>query len=130
VFPPSNAIFAGIGVLLQVSIFVDSCLWSLITHTSLKAIKDDHVGHGALVDLFGRIEYFFKRLETYIEIQPTVAMTDIIVKIMVEVLSILGIVTKEIKQGRNSMPLPAYNSSKIRLSFREISQDASRMDGH
>lgn len=51
-------------------------------------------------------------------------------KIMVEVLSILGIVTKEIKQGRMSMPLPAYNSSKRRLSSREISQDASRMDGH
>jgi hypothetical protein len=30
-------------------------------------------------------------------------MTDIIVKIMVEVLSILGIITKEIKQGRMSM---------------------------
>jgi hypothetical protein len=30
-------------------------------------------------------------------------MTDIIVKIMVEVISILGIVTKEITQGRTSM---------------------------
>jgi ABC-type transport system involved in Fe-S cluster assembly fused permease/ATPase subunit len=33
-------------------------------------------------------------------------MTDIIVKIMVEVLSILGIVTKEIGQGRISMSFP------------------------
>ena len=52
------------------------------------------------------MEYFFKRLEAYIKIRPTAAMTDIIVKIMVEVISILGIVTKEIRQGRTSMPFP------------------------
>ncbi|KAF8261696.1 hypothetical protein EI94DRAFT_1789338 [Lactarius quietus] len=81
VFPPSSAIFAGIGVLLQ-------------------AIKDVRASQDALVDLFGRMEYFFKRLENYLEVRPTLAMTDIIVKIMVEVLSILEIVTKEIEQGR------------------------------
>ncbi|KAI9430851.1 hypothetical protein H4582DRAFT_2133413, partial [Lactarius indigo] len=81
IFPPSNAIFAGIGVLLQ-------------------AVKDVRSSQDALVDLFGRLEYFFKRLEQYIEVRPTAAMTDIIVRIMVEVLSILGIVTKEVGQGR------------------------------
>ncbi|KAI9447180.1 hypothetical protein BJY52DRAFT_1177107 [Lactarius psammicola] len=81
IFPPSNVIFAGIGVLLQ-------------------AIKDVRTSQDALVDLFGRLEYFFKRLEQYIEVRPTAAMTDIIVKIMAEVLSILGIVTKEVGQGR------------------------------
>jgi hypothetical protein len=55
-----------------------------------------------LVDLFERIEQFFKRLECYTEMRPTEAMTDIIVKIMVEVLSILGIATKEVKQSRAS----------------------------
>ena len=49
------------------------------------------------------MEYFFKRLEVYIKVRPTAAMRDIIVKIMVEVISILGIVTKEIRQGRTSM---------------------------
>ena len=43
------------------------------------------------------------RLENYIHFRPTSAMVDIIVKTMVEVISILGIVTKEIKQGRTSM---------------------------
>ena len=43
------------------------------------------------------------RLEKYIHFRPTAAMVDIIVKIMVEVISILGIVTKEIKQGQTSM---------------------------
>ena len=52
------------------------------------------------------MEYFFKRLEAYIKVRPTEAMIDIIVKIMVEVISILGIVTKEIRQGRSSMRFP------------------------
>jgi len=39
----------------------------------------------------------FRRLEVYIEVPPTAGMTDIIVKIMVEFLSILAIATKEIK---------------------------------
>jgi hypothetical protein len=45
---------------------------------------------------------FFRRLEIYTEVPPAMEMMDIIVQIMVEVLSILGIATKEIKQGRMS----------------------------
>ena len=55
-----------------------------------------------LTTVFERIENFFKRLDTYVEVPPTTGMTDIIVKIMVEVLSILSIATKEIKQTRAS----------------------------
>ena len=58
-----------------------------------------------LLDIFVRIEGFFKRLESYTEVRPTAAMTDVIVKIMIEVLSILAIATKEIKQGRSSEPI-------------------------
>ena len=45
---------------------------------------------------------FFRRLEVYTEVLPTTEMMDIVIQIIVEVLSILGIVTKEIKQGRLS----------------------------
>ena len=45
---------------------------------------------------------FFRRLETYTQLPPTADMMDMMVKIMAEVLSILGIATKEIKQGRMS----------------------------
>jgi hypothetical protein len=51
------------------------------------------------------MEFFFKRLEKYVQFRPSAAMMDIIMKVMVEVISILGIVTKEIGQGRTSMPL-------------------------
>ena len=44
----------------------------------------------------------FRRLDIYTEVPLTVEMMDIIVQILVEVLSILGIATKEVKQGRLS----------------------------
>jgi hypothetical protein len=74
--------------------------------------------------MFDRMKYFFMRLEKYIAVRPTAAMTDIIVQIMVEVISILGIVTKEIKQGRFSMPPLVDVSPKFDISRREICQDA------
>ena len=44
----------------------------------------------------------FRRLEVYIEVPATIGMTDALVKVMVEILHILAIVTKEIKQSRAS----------------------------
>jgi hypothetical protein len=45
---------------------------------------------------------FLRRLEIYTEVPSSTEMMDIIIQIMVEILSILGIATKEIKQGRLS----------------------------
>ncbi|KAH8978237.1 hypothetical protein EDB92DRAFT_2119397 [Lactarius akahatsu] len=81
IFSPAKVISAGVGVLLLVA-------------------KDVDASQETLVDLFERIENFFKRLESYTEVPPTNAMTDIIVKIMVEVLNIFAIATKEMKQSR------------------------------
>ena len=54
------------------------------------------------MDVFQRVESFFKRLEVYTEVPPTTEMMDTIIQIMVEILSILGIAMKEIRQGRMS----------------------------
>jgi len=67
-----------------------------------QAAKDVRASQDTLADIFERIENFFRRVENYTEIPPTLEMTDIIGKILVEVLSILAIATKEIKQGRTS----------------------------
>jgi hypothetical protein len=67
-----------------------------------QAAKDVRASQDTLVNIFERIENFFRRLENYTEIPPTPEMMDIIGKILVEVLSILAIATKEIKQGRTS----------------------------
>ena len=45
---------------------------------------------------------FFRRLEIYTEVPATKEMMEIIVQILVEVLSILGIATKKIKESRMS----------------------------
>jgi hypothetical protein len=71
-------------------------------HQHSKAIKAVSSSQDALVDVFERIENFFRRLETYVQVPPTPGMTDMIVKIMVEVLSILAIATKEFRQSRAS----------------------------
>lgn len=70
------------------------------------------------------MEFFFKRLEIYIKVRPTAAMTDIIVKIVVEVISILGIVAKEMRQGRFSTSVFGNISPKFDISRREICQEA------
>ena len=68
------------------------------------------------------MEFFFKRLEAYIKVRPTAAMTDIIVKIMVEVISILGIVTKEIERGRFSTSFPFEIFFQLTVAQRSISR--------
>ena len=73
-----------------------------------QAAKDVEASEEALGVIFERIEHFFKRLETYTEVPQTGAMTDTIVKIMVEVLNIFAIVTKDMKQGRASECLPGH----------------------
>jgi len=67
-----------------------------------QAAKDVRASQDTLIDVFERVENFFRRLETYAEVPPTAEMMDIIMKIMVAVLSILAIATKETKQGRTS----------------------------
>ena len=54
------------------------------------------------MDIFERIESFFRRLMIYTEVPQTTEMTDTIILIMVEVLSILGVATTEIRRGRIS----------------------------
>jgi hypothetical protein len=76
-------IFAGIGVFLSASILY-------------------YFRRIILVELFERIGWFFAHLETYTEVAPTTAMTNIITEIMVEVLKIFSIATKELKRGSAS----------------------------
>ncbi|KAH8980689.1 hypothetical protein EDB92DRAFT_1820498 [Lactarius akahatsu] len=64
-----------------------------------KAAKDVAASKDTLAELFERIGFFFNRLESYTEVTPTAAMTNIITKIMVEVLMIFGIATKELRRG-------------------------------
>jgi hypothetical protein len=65
-------------------------------------VKDVSASRETLAYLFNRMEYFFRRLETYTAVPLTAGMTDIIVEIMLVVLTVLAIATKEMKRGRMS----------------------------
>ena len=64
--------------------------------------RDVKASHDALADLFGRINDFFKRFKVYIESSPTTELLEVLVKVVVEILSILSIATKELEQSRTS----------------------------
>jgi hypothetical protein len=83
-------------------VFFTSSLRSLFDARASQSAKDASSSRDKLVEIFNRIEHFFHRLEIYTGIIPTVAMRDIIIEIMVEVLTILAIATKEVKRGRMS----------------------------
>ena len=55
-----------------------------------------------MVDLFESFDNFLSRLNIYAEIPPTPALTDILVKIIVELIAMLALATKQVKQGRFS----------------------------
>jgi hypothetical protein len=69
---------------------------------SSQAFKGVTADFDAPVDFLESIELFLKRLDIYTKVAPTPAMNEIVVKIMVELLSTLALVTKQIKQGRPS----------------------------
>ena len=64
--------------------------------------------YDALVDLFECVANFLNRLRIYSDskIPFSPSMSNIITKIMVEVLSVLSLATKQIKQGRLSETFP------------------------
>ena len=64
-----------------------------------KAVRADQA---ALSKMFERLEAFFGRLEIYTEVSPNEGMVKTITAILVEVLNFIGIVIKEMKQGRTS----------------------------
>ena len=78
--------------------------------------------------MFERLEAFFKRLEIYTKAAFHEEMVDIISKIMVEALNVLGIATKEIRQGRTSKLLLYKRVAVDRTVLRKISNEIDRKD--
>ncbi|KAH9027727.1 hypothetical protein EDB85DRAFT_2291469 [Lactarius pseudohatsudake] len=80
-FGPAKVIFAGFSVLLATA-------------------KASKAGHNALVDLFERVGSFLERLKIYSGIPLTTEINEVFGKIIVEVLYILSLSTKEMERGR------------------------------
>ena len=67
------------------------CQWPTVTSS-----------YDALLELFECLGNFLKRLEIYTMIPPTPMLIEVVVKIMIEFLSVLALASKQIKQGRLS----------------------------
>ncbi|KAI9439765.1 hypothetical protein H4582DRAFT_2128228 [Lactarius indigo] len=95
VFPPTKIIFSGISILLV-------------------AARDTAASRNALIELFDRIEDFFVRLQTYTEAAPTTEMTNVMGKILAEMLCMLAVATKEMKQRRISKSISGAGLASLK----------------
>ena len=101
-FPPAKAIFLGIDVLLAVRLSNPVLVHIPCDARACQAAGEVSSDYDALIDLFECLGNFLKRLDVYTNIPPSQIMTEIIVKIMVELLSVLVLAKKQIKRGRFS----------------------------
>ncbi|KAI0272344.1 hypothetical protein BC834DRAFT_1030497, partial [Gloeopeniophorella convolvens] len=103
-FKPAKYVCAGVGLLLSAS----------------KGVSDSY---DSLIDLFDTMSRFLERVTVYTRVEPIgPSMAEIIVKMMIGLLDILGLATKEIKQGR----LRAFG--KKLLGSRKIEDVVKRLD--
>ncbi|KAH9011155.1 hypothetical protein EDB84DRAFT_1053388 [Lactarius hengduanensis] len=111
-FPPASAVLVSVEVLLTAASGVSS-------------------SYDSLVDLFECLGNFLKRLEIYTSIPFTPLMTDIIVKILVELLSVLALATKQVQQGRlKKFAKKLLGESEIEAVLQKLdrlTQDEARM---
>ncbi|KAF8267107.1 hypothetical protein EI94DRAFT_72539 [Lactarius quietus] len=81
VFPPTTIILSGIGILLV-------------------AAKSTVASRDVLIELFTRIENFFERLKIFTEVSPPLAVTNVLARNLADVLQILAIATRGMKERR------------------------------
>ena len=86
----------------RMSVFLRSHLHIPLTSNFLQTVNEMRASYDALVDLFASFENFLSRLSIYAEIPPSPALTNVLVKIIVELLSTLALATKQVKQGKFS----------------------------
>ncbi len=100
-FPPAKTIFTGIGVLLGVSLPPGSLSCIRVTPNS-QAVRDVAASHKTLLRLFERIHLFLHRLNRYAGMPLTDDLTELLAKIMAQLLSILALSTKAMTDRRLS----------------------------
>ena len=74
-------------------------LFDILKHKAAIGVSSSY---NSLVDLFECLGVFLKRIKIYTVIPVTPLMTDIIVKIMIELLSVFALATKQAQEGRLS----------------------------
>jgi hypothetical protein len=123
---PAKVIFVGIDVILSVCTFLDSHVRGILTP---KIFQEAHVARAnrdELIDIFGRMAKFFRRLLTYTVVPPPQSTKNSSEEIMLTVLSIITTLTEEVKEGRASK-LIAHRYLIIYLPLiRKVFEEANR----
>jgi hypothetical protein len=70
---------------------------------SKQVVKDVIASYKTLVNLFERTQFFLQRLNQYTAAPLTPEMTELLAKILAQVLSVLAFSTKAMKRGRISV---------------------------
>jgi hypothetical protein len=102
-YPPARAICAGVVVLFGVSPFLSSLSYIYMIPNA-QTMRDIGARHDSdmLIGLFERIHFFLQRLTNYAGIRLTEALTELLGKIMAQVLSLLALSTKLMTDKRIS----------------------------
>ena len=74
-----------------------------------QAAKYVRQSYDTLVDIFESIGNFVSRLKIYSEIKSTPAMIETMIKLMAEMMAVLGLMTKQVNQGRLSTPSSTFS---------------------
>lgn len=77
-----------------------SLVFSCDTKVYCQTAKDISTSYNALIDVFDCIENFLRRLQIHKSF--SIGITEIAVRIMAELVSVLALATKQIKTGRFS----------------------------
>ena len=76
-------------------------------------MREDNASYDKLVFLFERVHLFLERLNCSNNVKLTIAMVELLGKIMAQVLSILALSTKEMKAKRISESIQSIHLAQF-----------------
>ena len=91
-------------------------------------MKDVVASYEALVKLLERIQFFLQRLHHYTSVPLTPEMKELLAKIMAQILSILALSTKAMKERRISWSIQSIYFFVTNYEARKIYKEANRKD--
>ena len=95
----------------------------ILIYVVTQAISSVSASYDALADLFECVANFLRRFHIYTQkISLSLMISDVMVKIIVEVLSVLALATKQINQGRFSKWPVAIRYSLVELSAEKFAK--------